>query len=154
MIDELPRSPAVPWHFVRRPFLTELDIHVIIADLAPLLLCCCILFSLKTRLHFHFSASFCTSHIQSNVSVLVSCSLSSEPYVISPLNSYNLRQNDVAVVDVGVHRAIAVTAGILFAALVSRFWWPAEARRELSKSLSEFSTSRLLTWSQFSLSEN
>ena len=41
---------------------------------------------------------------------------------------------------IGFHRAIAVTAGILWAALVSRFWWPAEARRELSKSLSEFST--------------
>jgi hypothetical protein len=39
-----------------------------------------------------------------------------------------------------MHRAIAVIAGILWAALVSRFWWPAEARRELSKSLSEFST--------------
>jgi hypothetical protein len=55
------------------------------------------------------------------------------------LDSYNLREEDVAVVDVGFHRAIAVTAGVLWAALVSRFWWPAEARRELSKSLSEFS---------------
>lgn len=54
--------------------------------------------------------------------------------------SYNLRQKYVEVFQIGIHRAIAVTAGILWAALVSRFWWPAEARRELSKSLSEFST--------------
>jgi hypothetical protein len=54
------------------------------------------------------------------------------------IGSYNLRQKDLSVVAVGFHRAIAVTVGILWAALVSRFWWPAEARRELSKSLSEF----------------
>lgn len=57
---------------------------------------------------------------------------------INRLDSYNLRQKDVAPVDVGFHRAIAVTAGTLWAMLVSRFWWPSEARRELSKSLSEF----------------
>ena len=56
LTDELPRSPAVPWHFVRHSFLMVLDIHVITADLVPLLLCYCIPFSLKTRLHFHFSA--------------------------------------------------------------------------------------------------
>jgi len=33
---------------------------------------------------------------------------------------------------------IKVGTFALWAALVSRFWWPAEARRELSKSLSEF----------------
>lgn len=53
-------------------------------------------------------------------------------------NSYHLRQKDVSVVDIAFHRAIAVTAGILWAVLVSRFWWPSEARRELSKSLSEY----------------
>ena len=40
---------------------------------------------------------------------------------------------------VAFHRTIAVLAGVLWAALVSRFWWPAEARRELTKSLSELS---------------
>ena len=53
--------------------------------------------------------------------------------------SYNLRQKDVLILHVGFHRAVAVMAGILWAALVSRFWWPAEARRELTKSLSELS---------------
>jgi len=40
---------------------------------------------------------------------------------------------------IATHRAIAVTAGVVWAAVVSRFWWPAEARRELSKALGEFS---------------
>jgi len=52
-------------------------------------------------------------------------------------HSYNLRQGDVSVIDIGLHRAIAVVAGILWAAFVSRFWWPSEARRELSNTLSE-----------------
>jgi hypothetical protein len=43
----------------------------------------------------------------------------------------------VSPVDVAVRRAIAVTVGVVWAALVSRFWWPAEARRELSKALGE-----------------
>jgi hypothetical protein len=43
------------------------------------------------------------------------------------------------VIDVAWHRAAAVTVGVLWAALLSRFWWPAEARRELSKVLSELS---------------
>jgi hypothetical protein len=60
------------------------------------------------------------------------------------MNSYNLRREDASVVKVGFYRAIAVTAGILWAALVSRFWWPAEARRELSKSLSEFSVASIV----------
>ncbi|KAF8161056.1 Fusaric acid resistance protein-like-domain-containing protein [Crassisporium funariophilum] len=59
-------------------------------------------------------------------------------YNLTCLYCYNLRQRDVAVIDIGFHRALAVMAGILWAALVSRFWWPAEARRELSKALSEF----------------
>jgi hypothetical protein len=37
-----------------------------------------------------------------------------------------------------MHRALAVTAGVLWAAIVSRFWWPSEARRELSKRLGEY----------------
>uniref|UniRef100_A0A8H7Y7M4 DUF2421 domain-containing protein n=1 Tax=Psilocybe cubensis TaxID=181762 RepID=A0A8H7Y7M4_PSICU len=59
-------------------------------------------------------------------------------YNLTCLYCYNLRQKDVSVIDIGVHRALAVTVGILWAAFVSRFWWPSEARRELSKSLSEF----------------
>ena len=53
--------------------------------------------------------------------------------------SYNVRKKDVLVLNVAFHRTIAVLVGVLWAALVSRFWWPAEARRELTKSLSELS---------------
>ncbi|KAG6842094.1 hypothetical protein C0991_002748 [Blastosporella zonata] len=52
--------------------------------------------------------------------------------------NYNLRQTDLSVVNVAGHRALAVTAGVLWAAFISRFWWPAEARRELSRALGEF----------------
>lgn len=65
--------------------------------------------------------------------------LSNQPKLsgLTAFDSYNLRQQDLAVVDIGIQRAVAVIAGILWAAFVSRFWWPSEARRELSESLSE-----------------
>ncbi|KAK0240849.1 hypothetical protein EDD85DRAFT_816543 [Armillaria nabsnona] len=59
-------------------------------------------------------------------------------YNLTCLYCYNIRQKDVSVVSVAWHRALAVTAGVLYAALVARFWWPSEARRELSKALGEF----------------
>ena len=40
--------------------------------------------------------------------------------------------------DVALHRSIAVTTGVLWAMLVSRIWWPSEARRELGVGLSDF----------------
>lgn len=51
--------------------------------------------------------------------------------------SYNARDRDLSVVYVAWHRALSVTAGVLYAAFIARFWWPAEARRELGKALSE-----------------
>lgn len=51
--------------------------------------------------------------------------------------SYNIRQRDIPVHMIALHRALAVTVGVVWAALVSRFWWPAEARRELNKGLGE-----------------
>jgi hypothetical protein len=39
---------------------------------------------------------------------------------------------------VALHRSIAVTAGVLWAVIVSRIWWPSEARRELGVGLSDF----------------
>ncbi|KAI0743674.1 Fusaric acid resistance protein-like-domain-containing protein [Daedaleopsis nitida] len=59
-------------------------------------------------------------------------------YNLTCLYCYNIRQKDVAVFDIGFHRAVAVTAGVVWAAVVSRYWWPAEARRELSRALGEF----------------
>ncbi|THU95504.1 hypothetical protein K435DRAFT_723585 [Dendrothele bispora CBS 962.96] len=59
-------------------------------------------------------------------------------YNLTCLYCYNKRERDLAVTIIATHRAIAVTAGVVWAAVVSRFWWPAEARRELSKALGEF----------------
>ena len=41
--------------------------------------------------------------------------------------------------DIALHRSIAVTIGVLWAAILARFWWPAQARRELSRALGELS---------------
>ncbi|KAI0250127.1 Fusaric acid resistance protein-like-domain-containing protein [Lactifluus subvellereus] len=59
-------------------------------------------------------------------------------YNLTCLFSYNSRQVDISVVDVALHRSTAVTVGVVWAGFVSRFWWPSEARRELSKQLGEF----------------
>ncbi|EGO00416.1 hypothetical protein SERLA73DRAFT_52646 [Serpula lacrymans var. lacrymans S7.3] len=59
-------------------------------------------------------------------------------YNLTCLYSYNLRRKDVHPLEIAFHRSVAVTAGVIWAAFVSRFWWPAEARRELSKALGEF----------------
>ena len=51
---------------------------------------------------------------------------------------YNTRQLNKSVVDIAFHRSTAVTVGVVWAGLVSRFWWPSEARRELGKQLGEY----------------
>ncbi|KAI6037545.1 Fusaric acid resistance protein-like-domain-containing protein [Pisolithus marmoratus] len=58
-------------------------------------------------------------------------------YNLTCLYSYNLRREDVSVLQIAYHRSVAVIVGVLWALLVSRFWWPSEARRELSKGLGE-----------------
>ena len=42
-----------------------------------------------------------------------------------------------SVIDIAFHRSTAVIVGVLWASFVSQFWWPSEARRELSKQLGE-----------------
>lgn len=59
-------------------------------------------------------------------------------YNLTCLFSYNSRQLDISVVDIAFHRSTAVTVGVVWAGFVSRFWWPSEARRELSKQLGDF----------------
>ncbi|TBU24665.1 Fusaric acid resistance protein-like-domain-containing protein [Dichomitus squalens] len=59
-------------------------------------------------------------------------------YNLTCLYCYNIRQTDVAVFDIAYERAISVILGVVWAAIVSRYWWPAEARRELSRALGEF----------------
>ncbi|KAI6134688.1 Fusaric acid resistance protein-like-domain-containing protein [Pisolithus croceorrhizus] len=58
-------------------------------------------------------------------------------YNLTCLYSYNLRREDISVLEIARHRSAAVIVGVLWALLVSRFWWPSEARRELSKGLGE-----------------
>lgn len=59
-------------------------------------------------------------------------------YNLTALYCYNSRSQNTSVYDVALHRSIAVTAGVLWALLVSRVWWPSEARRELGVGLSDF----------------
>jgi len=56
------------------------------------------------------------------------------------ISSYNLREKDLSVLLIAWHRAVAVIIGVAWAALLSRFVWPAEARKELSKGLGELSS--------------
>ncbi|KAF8627218.1 hypothetical protein AX15_004480 [Amanita polypyramis BW_CC] len=59
-------------------------------------------------------------------------------YNLTCLYCYNQREKDVDVLDIAVHRGLAVTVGVLWAAVISRLWWPSEARRELNNALGEF----------------
>lgn len=52
--------------------------------------------------------------------------------------SYNMRADDVSVWVIALHRALAVTIGVIWALIVARWWWPSEARRELTRGLSEY----------------
>lgn len=54
--------------------------------------------------------------------------------------SYNLRQKDLSVFRIALHRSLAVTSGVIFAAFLCRAVWPTEARKELSKGLGELSS--------------
>lgn len=80
--------------------------------------------------------------VQSDVSELV-CDATSFSLIrahSSPgFSSYNLRHQDVSIYQIAYHRTAAVVLGVVWAAIVSRFWWPSEARRELSDALSELS---------------
>ncbi|KIO25337.1 hypothetical protein M407DRAFT_25348, partial [Tulasnella calospora MUT 4182] len=60
-------------------------------------------------------------------------------YNLTALFCYNVR-GDGAVdpLMIAIRRAAAVTVGVVWANIVSRYWWPIEARRELMSSLSDF----------------
>jgi len=51
--------------------------------------------------------------------------------------SYNIREENEDVIRLAMNRSISVTAGVVWAGIVSRYWWPTEARRELSRALGE-----------------
>ncbi|KAL6303505.1 Fusaric acid resistance protein-like-domain-containing protein [Sparassis latifolia] len=80
-------------------------------------------------------------------------------YNLTCLYCYNLRQKDISVTHVAFHRAVAVTVGVVWAALVSRYWWPIEARRVLGRALGDFCLNigwlytRLVAFNSYSDSE-
>jgi len=51
--------------------------------------------------------------------------------------SYNIKEQDGNVTRLAMDRSISVTVGVVWAGIVSRYWWPTEARRELSRALGE-----------------
>jgi len=51
--------------------------------------------------------------------------------------SYNIREEDENIIQLATHRSVSVTVGVVWAGVVSRYWWPTEARRELGKALGE-----------------
>ncbi|OSX65814.1 hypothetical protein POSPLADRAFT_1131190 [Postia placenta MAD-698-R-SB12] len=59
-------------------------------------------------------------------------------YNLTCLYCYNLRRKDIEVIDVATSRALSVTVGVVWAAIVSRYWWPTEARRALGRALGDF----------------
>lgn len=59
-------------------------------------------------------------------------------YNLVCLYSYNIRDQDEDVIQLAEHRFISVTVGVVWAGIVCRYWWPTEARRELSRALGEF----------------
>ncbi|WWC90598.1 uncharacterized protein L201_005534 [Kwoniella dendrophila CBS 6074] len=60
-------------------------------------------------------------------------------YNLSCLYTYNVRNKyNFTVEQIAVQRSAAVIIGVLWAAVVSRWWWPFTARRELRLGLSDF----------------
>nr|XP_031864022.1 uncharacterized protein CI109_000666 [Kwoniella shandongensis]KAA5531094.1 hypothetical protein CI109_000666 [Kwoniella shandongensis] len=61
-------------------------------------------------------------------------------YNLSCLYVYNVRDraDDVTVEQIAFQRSAAVIIGVVWAAIISRYWWPFTARRELRLGLSDF----------------
>lgn len=59
--------------------------------------------------------------------------------------SYNIREENNNVSRLAMNRSASVTVGVVWAGIVSRFWWPTEARRELSRALGEW-VSRIIIY--------
>lgn len=102
-----------------------------------------LLFHSMLLLHRHKASvrnkwAFCPANVQSDMSILVRerqriCT----SYWFSHRNSsYNVRQDDVPVSDIAFRRTVAVATGVIYAGVISRLWWPSEARKELSSALS------------------
>jgi hypothetical protein len=54
------------------------------------------------------------------------------------MNRYNTRERDIEVTTIAFQRSLTVIIGTLWSAVVSRYWWPFTARRELRMGISEY----------------
>ncbi|GFZ50881.1 hypothetical protein JCM24511_08639 [Saitozyma sp. JCM 24511] len=59
-------------------------------------------------------------------------------YNLTCLYAYNKRDHDYTVVQIAFFRSVTVIIGVLWSAIVSRYWWPFTARRELRMGISEY----------------
>lgn len=50
-------------------------------------------------------------------------------YNLTALYSYNVRERDTPVWSIAWHRFLSVSVGVIYTLIVSRYWWPYEARR-------------------------
>lgn len=56
---------------------------------------------------------------------------------LTALYSYNLRKVGIEVDEIAYHRTVAVIVGVVWATILNHLVWPYEARRELSRGLSD-----------------
>jgi hypothetical protein len=54
------------------------------------------------------------------------------------MKRYNTRERDIEVTTIAFQRSLTVIIGTLWSAVVSRYWWPFTARRELRMGISEY----------------
>ena len=54
------------------------------------------------------------------------------------MDRYNTRERDIEVTTIAFQRSLTVIIGTLWSAVVSRYWWPFTARRELRMGISEY----------------
>lgn len=54
------------------------------------------------------------------------------------IDRYNTRERDIEVTTIAFQRSLTVIIGTLWSAVVSRYWWPFTARRELRMGISEY----------------
>ncbi|EOR01749.1 hypothetical protein E3P92_00705 [Wallemia ichthyophaga] len=60
-----------------------------------------------------------------------------QSYNLVALYAFNLREQDMNPITIAAKRSAAVTLGITFSMIVSRLWWPVEARKELRTGLGD-----------------
>ena len=57
--------------------------------------------------------------------------------IVELTKRYNTRERDIEVTTIAFQRSLTVIIGTLWSAVVSRYWWPFTARRELRMGISE-----------------